>query len=77
MKGAARESRNVAIRRGVGERDQLETTERGCTAKRNDQTTASSECMGASKKRTVKAMVMMMMPWQGDCRNGRKRIKCV
>lgn len=38
--------------------------------------------MGASKKRTVKAMMLLMLlmlaiPWQGDCRDGRRRIKCV
>lgn len=77
MKGAARESRKVAIRRDDGERDQLETTERGCTARGTSRTIASSECMGASKRRIRQGEDDAVVGRrQKAAENGRRRIKC-
>lgn len=62
MKGAARESRELMVRRDVGERvreterDQLETTERGCTARgERPEQQRLANVWARPKKRTVKA----------------------
>lgn len=84
MKGAARESRELMIRRDGGERvreterDQLETTERGCTARgERPEQQRLANVWARPKKRTVKARMKPLCVGEQKRLSIARRIKCV